>query len=468
MAEDQPEAADRRRRPRAAEAAQVVLRRLRRAWRRIRGRRPSRRVRRHEPPVVLQDLGLPPDPEGVSRGVCDPARDPEAGAAHQGHRRDRPARQGERGQGRRSGRLRFLPEARRYGRAAPDRAARLPDLRLERENRLLAQNQVRMPLDGVIATSDSMMKVCRMIEKVAPTNATALLLGESGTGKELLARALHALSPRASRELRRHQLRGDPGHAARKRAVRLREGRLHRRRQADTRQVRARRRRHAVPRRDRRHAASRCRPSCCASCRIASSSASADASASRSTCAWSARRTRTCRRSIETGTFRQDLYYRISEVTVRIPPLRDRPGDAVVIAQTVMERRAREHGRVAARIHAGRAQGHPGLPVARQHPRARKSRQRRGDHDRGQVHRCRRARARRRGQCAGVDWLNLRAARQRAEADAIRQALALSHGNLSRAAELLGITRPTLYDLLEKNSISVTERAAEKAKEELE
>jgi two-component system NtrC family response regulator len=69
---------------------------------------------------------------------------------------------------------------------------------------------------------------------------------------------------------------------------------------------------------------------------------------------------------------------------------------------------------------------------------------------------------------AGVDWLNLRAARHRAESDAIRQALALSHGNLSRAAELLGITRPTLYDLLEKNSISVTERAAEKAKEELE
>ena len=62
---------------------------------------------------------------------------------------------------------------------------------------------------------------------------------------------------------------------------------------------------------------------------------------------------------------------------------------------------------------------------------------------------------------AGVDWLNLRAARQRAESDAIRQALALSHGNLSRAAELLGITRPTLYDLLEKNSITVADRAAE-------
>jgi two-component system, NtrC family, response regulator len=60
-----------------------------------------------------------------------------------------------------------------------------------------------------------------------------------------------------------------------------------------------------------------------------------------------------------------------------------------------------------------------------------------------------------------LSWLNLRVARQRAESEAIRQALALSGYNISRTSELLGITRPTLYDLLEKNSIVVPERTAE-------
>ena len=48
---------------------------------------------------------------------------------------------------------------------------------------------------------------------------------------------------------------------------------------------------------------------------------------------------------IKNGEFRDDLYYRISEVTVRIPPLRERGNDAVVIAQAILERRAREHNR---------------------------------------------------------------------------------------------------------------------------
>ena len=85
-------------------------------------------------------------------------------------------------------------------------------------------------MSGIITRDPEMQRICRTIEKVAPTSATVLILGESGTGKELLARALHDLSPRRQRALRRDQLRGDSGDAARKRAVRLREGRVHRRR----------------------------------------------------------------------------------------------------------------------------------------------------------------------------------------------------------------------------------------------
>ena len=62
---------------------------------------------------------------------------------------------------------------------------------------------------------------------------------------------------------------------------------------------------------------------------------------------------------------------------------------------------------------------------------------------------------------ADLAWLNLRVARQRAEREAVRQALAVAGWNLSRTAELLGITRPTLYDLLEKNEIAVPDKAAE-------
>ncbi|MGH8218519.1 MAG: sigma 54-interacting transcriptional regulator, partial [Steroidobacteraceae bacterium] len=68
---------------------------------------------------------------------------------------------------------------------------------LEEENGRLREQTGHMALEGIIGVSDAMRSLCRAIEKVAPTNATALILGESGTGKELFARALHRLSGRA-------------------------------------------------------------------------------------------------------------------------------------------------------------------------------------------------------------------------------------------------------------------------------
>ncbi len=67
---------------------------------------------------------------------------------------------------------------------------------LEEENRRLSTKQTESPLEGIITGSDAMLQVCRTVEKVAPTDATVLVLGDSGTGKELLARSLHGLSGR--------------------------------------------------------------------------------------------------------------------------------------------------------------------------------------------------------------------------------------------------------------------------------
>ena len=156
-------------------------------------------LRRHEPAVVLQDLGLPPDPEGVSEGfetlletlklaphtkviVVTGQSDTENAVKAVG-----------------LGAYDFYqkPVDTDVLRLLVQRAFYIREL--EDVNRSMARRQGLMPLSGVIATSESMMRVCRIIEKVAPTQATTLLLGESGTGKELLARAVHELSPRAER-----------------------------------------------------------------------------------------------------------------------------------------------------------------------------------------------------------------------------------------------------------------------------
>ena len=75
-----------------------------------------------------------------------------------------------------------------------DRAYSLCEL--ETEVRQLAEQGAVSPLDGIISSSAQMLAVCRMVEKVGPSEATTLVLGESGTGKELIAQALHKLSPR--------------------------------------------------------------------------------------------------------------------------------------------------------------------------------------------------------------------------------------------------------------------------------
>ena len=159
----------------------------------------------------------------------------------------------------------------------------------------LAELRRRFPiLQEIIGQSPSFERSFREIAMVAPARCPVLVLGETGTGKELVARAIHALSPRAERPVRDDRLRRDPARTDRERAVRPRPRRVHRRDARPPRRLRAGQRRHAVPRRNRRTALGRPDTSCCACCRKVASAASVTNGPCRSTCASWPPRIATC------------------------------------------------------------------------------------------------------------------------------------------------------------------------------
>ena len=155
-------------------------------------------MRRHSPAVVTMDLGLPPDPDSVSEGfkllenLLAIAPDTKVIVLT--------------GQNEQANALRAIALGAYDFFAKPfepellvltiDRAFRLHDL--QQENQRLAAMRQPDTLAGLITRDPQMLKICRTIEKVASSGATVMLLGESGTGKELLARGVHAASPRRS------------------------------------------------------------------------------------------------------------------------------------------------------------------------------------------------------------------------------------------------------------------------------
>ncbi|MBC7983112.1 MAG: PEP-CTERM-box response regulator transcription factor, partial [Candidatus Obscuribacterales bacterium] len=323
--------------------------------------------------------------------------------------------------------------------------------RLEQENMRLRDAR-RFPLAGIIASSEPMLRVCRMIEKVAPTQATALLLGESGTGKELLARALHEMSARARGPFVAINCAAIPETLLESELFGYEKGAFtgaHKQTQGKLESanggtlfldeigdmplaLQAKLLRFLQERIIERIGGRERIP---LDLRVV--------------CATN----RDLKAMIAANEFRSDLFYRIAEVTIDIPPLRSREGDSVVIAQSILERRARDHARsikgfAPDAIRAIQSYPWPGnirelenkvsgavIMAEGKHVTAADL----GLHD----------------QPVGeINFLNLRTVRQQAERRAIEQAMSVAGGNLSRTAELLGITRPTLYDLLEKNQIS--------------
>ncbi|MEO0575548.1 MAG: PEP-CTERM-box response regulator transcription factor [Pseudomonadota bacterium] len=410
-------------------------------------------LRRFEPAVVLQDLGLPPDEAGVTEGLqC--VEDILGLAPYTkvivvtGHGDNDNALKAVR-----AGAYDFYqkPADMDVLKLLVGRAFTVASL--EAENRRLRSASSNSPLDGIIAVSPPMLKVCRMIEKVAPTDATTLLLGESGTGKEVLSRALHALSPRAKEHfvaincaaipenLLESELFGfekgaftgatktTPGkvEVANKGTLFLDEiGDMPMSLQAkllrflQERVVERVGGRVEIP---------------------------VDV---RVVCATN----QNLKSLIESGGFREDLYYRICEIEIDIPPLRERGNGVLMLARSLLTSAASKHKK------ALRGFSEDARQAMMAHPWPGNVRE--------LANKINGAVIMADGQHVtaedlGLDVpdesqnLNLRAVRDAAEHNATRQAMVQTAGNISRAAALLGVSRPTLYDLLERHAIDAAD-----------
>ncbi|MGA7541103.1 MAG: PEP-CTERM-box response regulator transcription factor [Steroidobacteraceae bacterium] len=324
---------------------------------------------------------------------------------------------------------------------------------LEEENLRLRERTGAMALEGIIGASDTMRSLCRSVEKVAPTGATVLILGDSGTGKELIARSLHRLSARAHQpfvaincaaipdtllesELFGYEKGAFTG-AAKRTAGKLEAanggtifldeiGEMPASLQAKLLRVLQER---TVERIGGREPIPLDLRFLCAT-------------------------NRKLQELIGHGGFREDLYYRISEVTISVPPLRERQGDSLLIAQVLLQQLSERFGKPTRGLapDAIRAiQAHPWPGNVRELENRLKGAVIMAE---GVVVTANDLGLKDPGE--DPEYLNLRVARQRAEVQAARQALAVARGNLSRAAELLGVTRPTLYDLIERHHIDVS------------
>ncbi|MEM9689593.1 MAG: PEP-CTERM-box response regulator transcription factor [Pseudomonadota bacterium] len=409
-------------------------------------------LRRHEPAVVLQDLGLPPKPEGVEEGFETLAETLKlaphtkvivvTGNGDQENALSAIAQ----------GAYDFYekPVDTDTLRLLVDRAFNIAEL--EAENRRL-QNQVHeSPLDGIVAASESMLAVCKMIEKVAPTDVTTLLLGESGTGKELLARAVHKCSPRAEENFVAINCAAIPenlleselfGHekGAFTGAVKTTPGKVEVANGGTLfldeigdmpLPLQAKLLRFLQERVIERVGGRKEIP--------------VDV---RVVCATN----QNPEQLIREGLFREDLYYRIAEITINIPPYRDREEGRLILARTLLQKYAKLQKRAVSgfsddAVVAIESYNWPG-------------------NVRELENKIKGAVIMADGKFVNAgdlglnnladdegESLNLREVRQHAETKAIRVALTKSYGNISKTAELLGVTRPTLYDLLSKYGLS--------------
>ncbi len=406
-------------------------------------------LRKSRPAVVTMDLGLPPDADSVSEGfrLLEQiiAIDPDIKVIVLTGQNDQ------------TNALRAIAMGAYDFFAKPfepellnltvERAFRL--FELQAENRRLREVHQPDALSGLLTRDPEMMRICRTIEKVASSNATVLLLGESGTGKEILSRGLHHASPRSAGKFVAINCAAIPENlleselfgyekGAYTGAAKTTLGKIETAnggtlmldeigdlplslqskllRFLQERKIERLGGRQEIP----------------VDVRIVCAThQNLDA-------------------QIKDGRFREDLYYRLAEIVVDIPPLRDRVGDAALLAHAFTRRFSQEQNRSSMSL------AESAVRAIEQYPWPGNIRE---------LENCmKRATIMTDGnqissEDLGLknlaadpvdDILELRVVRDNAEKRAIVKALGRVNGNIVKAAELLGVSRPTLYDLMHK------------------
>jgi two-component system NtrC family response regulator len=407
-------------------------------------------VRRHEPAVVTMDLGLPPDPDGATEGLAtlqqilalapdtkvivltgnqDHAHAVKAIALGAYDFHQKPAD----------------PEV--LG-LVVRRAFYLHSL--QQENRRMQASLAESPLAGLITRDAGMLKLCRSVERVAPTSASVMLLGESGTGKEVFARALHQLSPRANgrfmaincaaipenlleSELFGYEKGAFTGAAKQtKGKVELAHGGTFFLDEVGDLPM-------ALQAKLLRFLQERVIERIGGHEEIA-----VDV---RIVCATH----RNLKDLAATGRFREDLYYRLSEIVIAIAPLRDRTGDAALLAHHFKNKFCAQEARTNLQFSPD------AIAAIEQHNWPGNVREMENCIKRAVImadgNRITAEDLGLSGATQGEEPINLRQIRDEAEMKALVKALARVDGNIVKASEILGVSRPTLYDLMDRHGI---------------
>jgi two-component system NtrC family response regulator len=404
-------------------------------------------LRAHEPAVVTLDLGLPPDPDGTEEGF----------AALEEILRLKPDTKVivATGHGARESALKAIAlGAYDFYRKPVDidelglivaRAFHVHEI--EAENRRLESGSGSAVLGSIVTAAPEMLKVAKTIERVASADVSVMLLGASGTGKELLARAVHDRSERKGgfvaincaaipENLLEAELFGYE-RGAFTGAVKSNVGKIELAEGGtlfldevgdiplplQVKLLRFLQERVIERIGGRQPIAVDTRIVCATHQDLDAMTAD--------------------------GRFREDLFYRLAEIVVKIPSLAERPGDAVLLARHFVNRFSRE-------LNSGAQSLSPDAMAAiDEHPWPGNVRE--------LENRIKRAVIMADGRtivASDLDLsgkaeresapINLRAAREVADRKAIRQAMSRTDNNISGAAKLLGISRPTLYDLLKQ------------------